>query len=188
MCMKIGWVRNCVRKKGNIGQKHSTAASSPVILWFAPLSEFGYEIWQTCWQHYFVAWARSEDELEIMCDSGEIMVENIVLQLPHLLYCDSSPCQNLAMKFGKRVDSIMFQHPSKFGGMSTIRSRVRNYVWKWRNNGQKHSTAAPSPVVLWFPPLSEFGYEICQTRALWFNIYPNLVAWAWTQSELERII
>jgi len=54
-----------------------------------------------------------------MCESGEILVKYIVLQLPHLSYCDSPPCQNFAMKFGNHVDSIMIQHPSKFGGMST---------------------------------------------------------------------
>ena len=59
-----------------------------------------------------------------MCESGEMMVKNIVLQLPHMSYCDSPPFQNLAMKFVKCVDSIMIQHPSKFGGMSMNTSRV----------------------------------------------------------------
>jgi hypothetical protein len=53
-----------------------------------------------------------------MCESGEILVKNIVLQLPHLSYCDSPPCQNVAMKFGKHIESIMVKHPFKFGGMS----------------------------------------------------------------------
>ena len=61
-----------------------------------------------------------------MCENGEIIVKNIGLQLPHLSYCDLSPCQNLAMKFGKRNDSIMIQYPSKFCGMSMNTSQVRN--------------------------------------------------------------
>jgi hypothetical protein len=63
-----------------------------------------------------------------MCESGEILVKNIVLQLPHLSYSDSTLCQNVAVKFSKRVDSMMIQHPFKFGGMNMNTSRVRNYV------------------------------------------------------------
>ena len=39
-------------------------------------------------------------------------------QARELSYCDSPPCQNVVMKFGKHVDSIMIQHTSKFCGMS----------------------------------------------------------------------
>ncbi len=53
-----------------------------------------------------------------MCENEEIMVKNTVLQLLHMSYYDLPTCQNLAMKFGKRVDSIMIQHPSKFFGIS----------------------------------------------------------------------
>jgi len=59
-----------------------------------------------------------------MCESEEILVKNLVLHLPHLSYCDSPPCQNFAMKFGKSLDSIMVKHPSKFGDMSMNTSRV----------------------------------------------------------------
>jgi hypothetical protein len=56
-----------------------------------------------------------------MSESGEIMVESIVLQLPHLLHCDSPPHQKLAMKLSIPIENIMIQCPSKFGGMSMKR-------------------------------------------------------------------
>jgi hypothetical protein len=56
-----------------------------------------------------------------MFESGEIMVESIALQLPHLLYCDSPPHRNLAMKLGMHVKNIIILCPSKFGGMSMKR-------------------------------------------------------------------
>jgi hypothetical protein len=52
-------------------------------------------------------------ELEIMFESGEIMVESIALQVPHLLYCDLPPHQNLAIKLGIYIDDIMIRRPSK---------------------------------------------------------------------------
>jgi len=54
---------------------------------------------------------------EIVFESGELMVRSIILQLPHLSYCDSPPFQNLAMKLGICVEDTMIQHPSKFSGM-----------------------------------------------------------------------
>ncbi len=61
-----------------------------------------------------------------MLGSGEIMVKSIVQQLPHLLYCDLPPHQNLAMKLGIRVDVILIQNPTKFDGMSMKRVSVRH--------------------------------------------------------------
>ena len=60
-----------------------------------------------------------------MCEHGEIMVK-IIVQLPHLSYCDSSTSQNLATKLGISIDNIMIKHPSKFDGMSMKRVWVRN--------------------------------------------------------------
>jgi hypothetical protein len=57
--------------------------------------------------------------LEIIFESGEILVKSIVLQLPHLSYCDSPPCQNSSMKLGIRINNIMIQHQVKFGGIKT---------------------------------------------------------------------
>jgi hypothetical protein len=141
--------------------------------------KFGKHVDSIMIQHpsKFVAWAQTQAELEIMCESGEIMVETIVLQLPHLSYCDLPPWQNLAMKFSKHVDSIMIQHPSKFCGMCTNTRRVRNYVWKWRYVGQKHSTPAPSPVILWFASLSEFNYETRHMPWQHYDPTSNRILW-----------
>jgi hypothetical protein len=53
-----------------------------------------------------------------MFESKEMIGESMVLQIPHLLYCDSSHHQNAAMKLGMHVNYIMIQPPSKFCGMS----------------------------------------------------------------------
>ena len=192
MSMKTGWVRNYVWRRNN-GQKYGTADSSHAIFWFAPSPEFGYETW--VWMST-ILWSNIHPNFGGMStktgwvsnyvwkwrNNGQIMVQ----QIPRLWYCDSLPHQNLAMKLDMHVNNTIIQHPSKFSGMSMKTGWVRNNVWTWRNNGQKHSTstAAPSSVILWFSPSPEFGLA-STSKTPWSKIHPNLVAWAWKQVELE---
>ena len=52
-------------------------------------------------------------------ESIEIIGKSMGLQIPHLLYCDLSPHQNLSMKLDMHFNDTMNQYPSKFDSTST---------------------------------------------------------------------
>ena len=142
----------------------------------------------TAWSNIhqcFVVWAQKYAELESIFESAEIMDKSIVLQIPHLLYCDSSHCQNLAMRLGKHVNDIMIKHPQSIQMLWCQHENrwVGNYFWKCRNNGQRNCTADSSPVLLWFISSSELGHETwnaCQQQH-GPKYHPSFVMWAWKQ-------
>ena len=106
-----------------------------------------------------IAWAWKQAELETIFERDEIIGKIMVLQITHLSYWDSPPCQNSSMKLGVHVNNIMIHWPSTFDSMSTKIGWVRNDFWKWWNNRQNHGTPDSSPVVLWFVPSWLFVYE-----------------------------
>jgi hypothetical protein len=61
---------------------------------------------------------------EIVFEKGEIMVRHIILELHHMLYCDSPPSQNLATTLGICVEDTIIQRLSQFGGVIMKTSRV----------------------------------------------------------------
>ena len=52
MSTEIGWVRNDFWERWNYEQKHGVACSSPVVLWFASVTEFVYETWHVHQQQH----------------------------------------------------------------------------------------------------------------------------------------
>jgi hypothetical protein len=136
MSLKKDGGRNNFWKWRKSGQKHSTADSSPVVLWFTPLHhnfsiKLGMHINDTMVKHSFIfgcmsmktSWARNNfwkwrnhGQKDSTADS-------------HLSYCDSPPCQHLSMNFVMHANSTMVQYFSIFGGMSMKTDRGRNYFW-----------------------------------------------------------
>ncbi len=117
---------------------------------------------KTYWCNFLpklVAWAWKQVELEIMFESGEIMVESIVLLLPHLLYCDPLPSQNLTMKLGIHIEDIMNQYSSKSGDMSMKKGLSEKIMFE----------SEEIMVKAWY----------CSSLSCRIVIHPLLTIWLW---------
>ena len=149
--------------------------------------KLGMQVNNTIFQHLpkFGGISTKQVKWEIIMESEEIIVKSIVLQLPHLLYCDLPPPQNLSMKLGMHVNNTMIQHYPNFV----------TWAWKQVELGiifeseeiiikRTGSFLTCQTVIHLLARICQWNLA-CTLTTLWSNIHPNSVVWAWKQIELE---